>query len=146
MIILNIVLTIFIILELFNLLVLYLKPSVKKANGVGVFNALSKSKNDPEIHNFIKYLIYWVAGTKLIIISLLTAVLLLAEPALKIIAVGVLALTISSFYLKMFPIIKKMDNEGNISPAGYHKTLSIIIAVCMVALGVSALLAYLGLV
>lgn len=146
MIILNVVLAIFIILESLNLLVLYLKPSMKQANGIGVFNAWNKSKKDPEIHDFIKYLVYWVAGTKLITISLLSVVLILAEPTLKIIAVGVLAITITSFYWKMFPIINQMDRDGNILPAGYHKTLSLIIAVITLALGLSALFAYINLV
>jgi len=146
MIILNIVLAIFIILETFNLLVLYLNPSMKKANGIGVFKAWNRSIKDPEMHNLIKYLAYWVAGTKLIIISLLITILVFAEPILKIMAVGVLALTITSFYWKMFPIIKQMDSDGHISPAGYHKTLSLIIIVITLALSLSALFAYINLV
>ena len=146
MMILNIVLAIFIILELFNLLILYFKPSAKRANGMGAFKAWNESKKDPDIHNLIKYLTYWVAGTKLIIISLLTVILVLAEPTLKIIAVGVLALTITSFYWKMFPVIKKMDSDGNVSPAGYHKTLSLIIAVITLTLSLSALFAYINIV
>lgn len=146
MMILNTVLSIFIVLEFFNLLVLYFKPSAKKANGIGVFNAWNQSNKDPEIHNFIKYLVYWVAGTKLIIVSLLLVILIWAEPTLKIISVVVLALTITSFYWKMFPIIKKMDIGGNILPAGYYKKLSLIIVIITVALSLSALFAYLNLV
>lgn len=145
MIVLNIVLTTFIVLELFNLLVLYFKPSMTQANGMGAFSAWNKSKKDPEIHSLVRYLAYWVAGTKLIIISLLAVILVMAEPTLKIVAVGVLSITISSFYWKMFPIIKRLDSDGNINPAGYYKTLSIIVAVCMIALGLSALFAYIGL-
>lgn len=143
--ILNIVLATFIVLETFNLLVLYFRPSLKKANGIGVFNSWNKSKKDPEIHSLIKYLAYWVAGTKLIIISLLLVILILAEPTLKIAAVGVLSLTITSFYWKMFPIIKQMDSDGHVSPAGYHKTLSVIIIVITLALSLSALFAYINL-
>lgn len=146
MIILNIVLAIFIVLEFFNLLVLYFKPSMRQANGLGAFDAWSKSKKDPEIHSLVKYLAYWVAGTKLIIISLLTVILVLAEPTLKIISVGVLVITIGSFYWKMFPVIKRMDKDGHIAPTGYHKTLSAIVAMCMLALALSAVLAYVGLV
>jgi len=40
-------------------------------NSIGVFNAWEKSKADPEMHNFVKYLTNWVAGTKLIFIALL---------------------------------------------------------------------------
>jgi hypothetical protein len=40
------------------------------------FNAWEKSKADPEIHQFIRYLVDWVAGTKLIFIALLVVILL----------------------------------------------------------------------
>ncbi|HMS92279.1 MAG TPA: hypothetical protein PJ993_02450 [Candidatus Saccharibacteria bacterium] len=145
MIILNTVLAIFIVLELFNLLALYLNPSMKQMNAVGVFNVWEKSKKDSETHSLISYLVYWVAGTKLIIVSLLTVVLLLADPTLKIIAVGVLALTITSFYWKMYPIVKNLDRDNHLAPRGYHKTLSIIIAVITIALSLSALFAYISL-
>lgn len=144
MIILNVVLAIFIVLELFNILALYLKPSMKQANAVGVFNAWDKSKKDPQTHDFIKYLVYWVAGTKLIIISLLGVILVLAEPTLKIIAVGALAITISVFYWKMFPIIRQMDNDKSITPASYSRTLGIMVAISVLALCLSALFAYLN--
>lgn len=146
MIILNTVLSIFIILESLNLLVLYFNPSMKRANGIGVFNAWDKSKKDHDVRSFIEYLVYWVAGTKLIIVSLLLVILILAEPTLKIISVVILALTITSFYWKMFPIIKKLDGDGNITPVGYYKTLSIIIIVITLALSLSAVYAYISLI
>lgn len=46
---------------------------------VGVFNAWEKSKQNPEIHDFVKYLVYWVAGAKLIFLLLLTVILLFAD-------------------------------------------------------------------
>lgn len=143
---LNIVLVIFIILETFNLLVLYFKPSMKKANGVGVFNALEKSKKDPEIHSFIKYLVYWVAGTKLIIVALLSGVLMMGDSNIKIVSTVLLSITIASFYWKMFPIIKKLDKQGNIEPDGYYKTLGMIVGAIAIALGISAVIAHFGLI
>ena len=62
----QIVIIVFILFELMNVFVLYFKPESKKANGVGVFKAWEKSKNDPEVHEFVKYLVNWVAGTKII--------------------------------------------------------------------------------
>jgi hypothetical protein len=61
----------FILLEITNVLALYFKPGSKKANAVGVFSAWERSKQYPEIHDFIKYLVNWIAGTKLIFLLLL---------------------------------------------------------------------------
>ena len=57
-----------ILLEATNVLALYFFPGSKYANSVGAFKAWEKSKQDPEIHNFVRYLVYWVSGTKLIFI------------------------------------------------------------------------------
>ena len=75
----QIVIGFFIIIELTNVLALYFNPETKKGNGIGVFNAWEKSKLDPEMHNFVKYLVNWVAGSKLIFISLLIVILLTAN-------------------------------------------------------------------
>ena len=58
----------FLILETANIVALYFFPGERVANSVGVFKAWEKSKSDPDIHNFVKYLVNWVAGTKLIFI------------------------------------------------------------------------------
>ena len=55
-----------IVLEATNVVALYFFPGSKYANSVGVFKAWEKSKQEPEIHDFVKYLVNWVAGTKLI--------------------------------------------------------------------------------
>ncbi len=62
----SIVTILFLILEMTNVLTLYFFPGSKYANAIGVFKAWEKSKADPEIHDFVKYLVNWVAGTKLI--------------------------------------------------------------------------------
>jgi hypothetical protein len=67
----SIVIILFIVLESMNVIVLYFFPGSRKGNGVGIFKAYEKSKNYPDLHAFIKYLIHWVAGTKLIFILLL---------------------------------------------------------------------------
>ena len=62
----TIVILAFILLEFSNVLALYFAPGSKYANAVGVFSAWEKSKQDPEIHDFVRYLVNWVAGAKLI--------------------------------------------------------------------------------
>ena len=76
MTILSIAIIIFMALELTNVVTLYFWPGSRLANGVGVFDAWEKSKADPALHQFVRYLVFWVAGTKLIFIALLLVILL----------------------------------------------------------------------
>lgn len=66
-------------MEASNVIMLYFFPDSRYANSVGVFKAWEKSKQDPELHDFMKYLVNWVAGTKLIVILLLIVFLLSAR-------------------------------------------------------------------
>lgn len=125
--ILSIAISIFILLELSNVIILYFKPDSKLGNGVAVFNAWEKSKSDPEMHSFIEYLVYWVAGTKLIFIVLLIVILLTGNDTTKLLSVVALILSIASFYWKLYPIIKQLDEKNEITPKGYSKTLGIMI-------------------
>ncbi|MCT4624367.1 MAG: hypothetical protein N4A46_12150 [Schleiferiaceae bacterium] len=117
----------FVILEFLNVIILYFFPQTKKGNGVGVFNAFEKSKQDPEVHVFIMYLINWIAGTKLIFIALLIVILALGERELKLLSIAVLIPSIATFYWRLFPMIKKMDRNDQILPKGYSKTLGAMI-------------------
>ena len=65
----------FLILESINVATLYFSPGSKLANGVGVFKAWEESKQYPNIHNLVQFLVYRVAGTKLIFIFLLIVIL-----------------------------------------------------------------------
>ena len=97
-------------------------------NGLGVFDAWERSKSDQEMHQFVRYLVNWVAGTKLIFIALLLVILFTAgESTLLLTAVALIA-SISSFFWRLYPIIKSLDGEGHITPAGYSRTLAIMIA------------------
>ena len=118
----------FILLEATNVAALYFFPGSKYANSVGVFKAWEKSKSDPEIHNFVKYLVNWVAGTKLIFIALLVVILVMADDHTLIVAGAVLVFSIGSFFWRLFPLICRMDREGQIEPANYSKTLGGMIA------------------
>ena len=70
----KLVVILFMLLELSNVLALYFAPGSKYANAVGVFTAWEASKRDPEIHDFVRYLVYWVAGAKLIFLLLLAII------------------------------------------------------------------------
>jgi hypothetical protein len=62
----SIVLTLFIVIECLNAILLYKVPGSTKGNAVGVFKAYAKAKSDPELSALVDYLVNWVAGTKLI--------------------------------------------------------------------------------
>lgn len=123
----SIVISAFIILEIFNVLILYFAPESKKGNGLGIFKAYEKSKEIPEVHALIKYLASWVAGTKLIFIALLMLILIKGDVSLQRLSLLALILSISTFYWKLFPLIKKMDSNNQLDPKGYSKTLVIMI-------------------
>ncbi|MCP4357220.1 MAG: hypothetical protein GY796_04280 [Chloroflexi bacterium] len=128
MTILSIAIILFILLESLNVLTLYFNPGSQMGNGLGVFNAWKKSKSDPEMHQFVRYLVFWVAGTKLIFIALLIVILLTAGESTQLLTVVAMIASILSFFWRLFPIIKSLDEEGHISPPGYSKTLAMMIA------------------
>lgn len=121
--ILSIAIILFIILETANIMILYFKPDSKLGNGVAVFNGWEESKKDKELHEFVKYLVYWVAGTKLIFIVLLVVILLTGNETTKLLSVVALILSIASYYWKLSPIIRYLDSKNKITPKGYSKTL-----------------------
>ena len=113
----------FLIMEAANVVTLYFFPGSKYANGVGVFKAWEKSKQDPEIHEFVKYLVNWVAGTKLIFILLLIVILLTAREQTILFACAVMVVSITSFFWRLFPMIRKMDRDNQIDPKNYSAVL-----------------------
>lgn len=125
----KVAITIFILLETGNIAILYFLPDSKLANGMGAFKAWERSKEDPVIHDLTRYLVNWVAGTKLIFIVLLLVLVFTAEQPVLIITAGVMVLSIGSFYWRLFPLIRRMDQEGQIEPPGYSKTLGWMILV-----------------
>lgn len=119
----------FLIMEATNVITLYLFPGSKLTNGVGVFKAWEKSKQDPEVHDFVKYLVNWVAGTKLIAILLLIVILLTAREQTLILSAAVMVISIASFFWRLFPLIRKMDRSDQIQPKHYSTTLGWMILV-----------------
>ena len=126
--ILDIAITLFIILESANVYILYFAPSSKYGNGVAVFNEWEKSKQDINTHLFSRYMINWVAGTKLIFIVLLLVILLTGGETTKLYAVFAMILSIATYFWKLHPIIKELDDNGEITPKGYSKVLGYMIA------------------
>ena len=99
--IVKIVIIAFILLELTNVVALYFAPGSIKANAVGVFSAWEKSKQDPEIHDFVKYLVYWVAGVKLIFLALLAVILVFGDLNLQRLSLLALGLTTATFFWRL---------------------------------------------
>ena len=93
----------FLILEATNVVALYFFPDSKLANSVGVFKAWEKSKQDPEMHDFVKYLVNWVAGTKLVFILLLIVIVYTADQQTLLLTGVALVVSISSFFWRLFP-------------------------------------------
>jgi hypothetical protein len=118
----------FLILEASNVAALYFFPGSKYANAMGVFKAWKQSKNHPEIHDLVRYLVNWVAGSKLIFILLLIVILVAADERTLIFAALSLVISIASFFWRLFPLIRKMDREGQIEPSNYSAVLGWMIA------------------
>ena len=113
----------FLILEATNVVALYFFPGSKYANSVGIFKAWEKSKGDPEVHNFVKYLVNWVAGTKLIFILLLIVILDTADGQALTFTSIALVVSVASFFWRLYPLIRKMDRDDQIDPKNYSAVL-----------------------
>lgn len=135
MTVLIIVCCIFLALELANVAALYFRPGTDKFNAVGVFRAWEASKAHPEIHDLVRYLTWWVAGTKLIFILLLAAIMAVGDGTMRVVAVAALMLSILSFFWRLFPLIRRMDSAGQLTIPGYAKVLGVMIAGFLLMLG-----------
>ncbi len=127
MCILDISIIIFILLETANVCILYFAPDSKYGNGVAVFNHWETSKNDQDMHLFVRYMTNWVAGTKLIFIVLLIILVFTASNTAKLYTLIVLILSIGTYYWRLHPIVKDLDAKGLITPKGYSKVLGYMI-------------------
>ncbi|MHA2032192.1 MAG: hypothetical protein ACW99Q_22705 [Candidatus Kariarchaeaceae archaeon] len=133
----SIVIGAFIILEFSNVIALYFKPEFKFANGIGVFTAWEKSKNDPEIHNFARYMVNWVAGTKLIFLLLLVVILFTTDQTTINLTLIALFLSVLTFFWRLFPLIRKMDQESQINPKNYSTYLFLMILIMVIVFLIS---------
>ena len=142
--ILKIVILAFLLLESANVLALYFFPDSKMANSIGIFKAWEKSKADPEIHHFVQYLVNWVAGTKLIFIALLIVMLIRADDQSLTFAGVALVLSIATFFWRLHPLIRKMDQDGQIDPRNYSKLLFWMILAIILIFSASILISILS--
>ncbi len=134
---------VFVLMELSNVLVMYFKPGSTKANSVGVFIAWEESKQYPEIHDFVKYLVNWVAGTKLIFLSLLTVIIIFGDPVIQFYGILALVISISTFYWRLYPLIRKMDREDQVTPKNYSRIVAAMILVMIIMFSASLILQHL---
>jgi hypothetical protein len=142
MIALYIVTTIFLLMELANVLALYFRPDSLNFNSVGVFKAWEQSKAHPEIHDLVRYLTYWVAGTKLIFIALLAVILLTASDHTQRMAVLVMVPCIATFYWRLFPLSQKIGRAGQFVTKNYNKVLSGMILAMLIAFSAALIFAW----
>ena len=138
---------VFLVIESLNILMLYFSPGMKIGNALGVFKAWHKAQDDEGMRSFAHYMAAWVAGTKLIFIFIGVVIIIWGNIETQIAAVVALILSISSFFWRLYPAIRKMDNRGQIDPRGYSKTLLAMIVIFLVGflfvLGIG-LVGYLG--
>jgi hypothetical protein len=131
----------FIVLETTNVIALYFFPGSKYANSVGIFKAWERSKTEPEMHDFVKYLVNWVAGTKVIFLLLLIVILVIADDRGLFYTGIAMAISISLFFWRLYPLIRQMDRGDELRPHNYSTILGLMIsvfaAVFLVALVIS---------
>lgn len=134
--ILSVAIIVFCIMELGNVLILYFMPDSRLGNGVAVFDNWFDAKQDENESMFAHYMAYWVAGVKLIFIFLLLVILFTGTEVTKLYGVVAMILSISTYFWKLHPIIKKLDKNGKITPKGYSKVLGYMIGgfLCMFSL------------
>ncbi|MCI5774073.1 MAG: hypothetical protein MR210_05870 [Erysipelotrichaceae bacterium] len=138
--ILSIAIIIFCIMESANVMILYFKPDSKLGNGVAVFDAWRDVKEDNALSLFAHYMVYWVAGVKLIFIVLLLVILIWGNEITKIWAVVAMILSIATYFWKLHPIIKQLDQMGKITPKGYSKALGAMIMGFMTMFSIALIL------
>lgn len=119
--------SVFLVIEALNVILLYFSPGSKRGNALGVFTAWDKAQNDEQMKRFVNYLSSWVAGTKLIFILVGIVVVVWGNVETQLATAGALVLSISTFFYRLYPAIKKMDQQGEIEPQGYSKTLLLMI-------------------
>ncbi len=127
--VLQITITLFLVLESLNILVLYTNPSTKKGNGVGIFKVIHDLDHEERVYPLVKYLITWVANAKLIFVALGIVVVVFGDETIQLYASIAFVFSILIFYVTLYPILVQLDKKGELTPKGYSKTLAIMILV-----------------
>ena len=84
---------------------------------VSVSSRLGRDRRaTPEVHDFAKYLVNWVAGTKLIFLMLLIVILVIADDRGLFYTGVAMIISVSSFFWRLFPLVRKMDRADQVDP------------------------------
>lgn len=122
--ILQVIILVFCTLELLNILVLYTKPGMKEGNGVGIFKVMHELDEEDRTYFLVKYLINWVANVKLIFVALAITIVIFGTEIVQFHAVLALIFSTFMFYVTLYPILKKLDDENLLITKGYSRTLA----------------------
>lgn len=139
MLFLKVVMFGFILLEVSNAYVLFFVPESSKVHGMGMFPAWQKAKADADIHNLLRYFTFWVAGSKLIMSALLVIILFWGGDLLVTITGFALSLSMLPFYFGLFPTMKKIDENDQVTPKGFANQLAFTITSLIIAFFIGAL-------
>lgn len=134
----------FLLLEISNAFVLFLTPDSRQVHGMGMFPAWKKSKSDPDVHNLMRYLTIWVAGSKLILVALLIVLLVWGGKQLTMLAGFALVISMLPFYFGLFPAMKRIDENNQVEPKGFSMRLGFTITMLILALLIGSILAAFG--
>ncbi len=124
MTILDAALITFIILELSNVFILYFKPNFKHGNSLYVFKNYTDNIDNNDINLFNSYMANWVANSKAIFIILLIVIVLNGDNNIKLITAIMMIPSILLYFIRLHPIISKMDKKKLLNITGYSKTLA----------------------
>lgn len=124
MIVLQIAILAFVIMEASNIIIMYFRPNFKYGNSMNTFKQWYRSQEDEKSRLFIKYMVNWVANCKLIFLALLLVVAIFGDERTLVGGVMATIISIGIYFVSLHPIIKKLDEMGEIQPKGYSKTLA----------------------
>lgn len=140
LIILKIAISIFLVMELSNIVILYCKPDFPYGNSMNTFQQWHAAQGKESDRLFVQYLVNWVANCKLIFLALLAVVLLFGGEIITLCAVVATILSIAIYFVTLHPILAKLDAMGEIQPKGYSKTLARTIGAFIVMFSVALVL------
>lgn len=97
---------------------------MKQGNGVGIFTDFEELDQDHNYHQLIRYLTNWIANAKFIFVALGITIVIFGNEVVQLHAALALIFSTFMFYITLYPILLKLDEEGKIEPKGYSKTLA----------------------
>jgi len=142
---LQVTLLVFVLIETLSMLELYFLQDKPMFNGVGIFSGWERSKADPEVHMLVRYLVNWLAGMKMIVIGLVLVLVFMVPENTKLLGTIALAITVSSFYWRLNPMLHTADMAGQVMPRGHSRRLSMMVAGLELSLFVAIGMQVLGL-